>query len=346
MADKLAAGAATGKRKLCPAMDSARVAALSCPARRERGGDMHIDRRLGLAIALAILSLPATAQAASFDCARAASAVEKRICADPQLSRDDERVAEAYRLALAAAPLPFAVRDDQRRWIADVRDKTTGSADLRTALAERATWLISQAAADRTAARPVPLASIATRCTAPPPDSGACKVEASGRLAGTSLAWQRRAYSDGETTTAAGVVVYAVEGATARPIVWHDEDDAGFEDPALIASPAGTLLDLGGYLHGTGNFSAEVVLLQEAGAWHQLDTSGIDSGLVAHVPHGRAIWKGVYPDWRRMMVESPLWKESDGNCCPTGGTVRGTLKRVGLRILVDRAVYDPRPLTE
>lgn len=307
---------------------------------------MHIDRRLGLAIALAILSLPATAQAASFDCARAASPVEKRICADPQLSRDDERVAEAYRLALAAAPLPIAVRDDQRRWIAEVRNKTTSNADLRTALVERATALTGKANADRTAARPVPLASIATRCTAPPPDSGACKVEASGRLAGTSLAWQRRAYLDGETTTAAGVVVYVVEGATARPIVWHDEDDAGFEDPALIASPAGTLLDLGGYLHGTGNFSAEVVLLQEGGAWHQLDTGGIDSGLVAHAPHGRAIWKGVYPDWRRMTVESPLWKESDGNCCPTGGTVRGTLKRVGLRILVDRAVYDPRPLTE
>ncbi|HSI16994.1 MAG TPA: hypothetical protein VK980_04435 [Sphingomonas sp.] len=307
---------------------------------------MDIDRRLGLTIAFAALSVPAAAQAASFDCARAASTVEKRICADPQLSRDDERVAEAYRLALAAAPLPFAVRDDQRRWIADVRDKATTNADLRTALVDRATRLTSQAAADRGAARPVPLASIATRCTAPSPDSGTCRVETSGRLAGTSLAWQRRAYSDGETTTAAGVVVYTVAGASARPIVWHDEDDAAFEDPALIASPAGTLLDLGGYLHGTGNFSAEVVLLREAGAWHQLDTAGIDTGLVAHVPRGRAIWKGVYPDWRHMTVDSPLWKGSDGNCCPTGGSVHGTLKRVGLRILVDRASYDPRPLAE
>lgn len=307
---------------------------------------MHIDRRLARAIALAMLSVPATAQAASFDCARAANSVEKRICADPQLSRADENLAEAYRLALAAAPLPFAVRDDQRRWIADVRDKTTGTADLRIALVERATGLTGKAIADRTAARPVPLASIATRCTAPASDGGTCKVEASGRLAGTSLAWQRRAYSDGETTTAAGVVVYAVEGATARPIVWHDEDDAGFEDPKLITSPAGTLLDLGGYMHGTGNFSAEVVLLQEGGAWHQLDIGAIDSGLVAHVPRGRAIWKGVYPDWRHMTVDSPLWKESDGNCCPTGGMVRGTLKRVGLRLLVDRAVYDPRPPTE
>jgi len=308
---------------------------------------MRIDRPAGLAAALfAALFAPAAARAASFDCARAASAIEKRICADPRLSHDDEAVAAAYRRALATAPLPFALRDDQRRWIADIRDRATNDADLHTGLVGRATELDARAAADLAAARPVPLAAIATHCTAPRPDGGACKVEASGRLPAAHLAWQRRSYTDGDTTVAAGVVVYAIDGVSARPIVWHDEDDAAFEDPALIVSPAGTLLDLGGYLHGTGNFSAEVVLVEEAGAWHQLDTSAIDSGLVAHVPRGRAIWKGVYPDWRRMMAESPLWKQSDGNCCPTGGSVRGTLKRVGLRILVDRAVYDPRPIAE
>jgi uncharacterized protein len=308
---------------------------------------MRIDCRIGLAAALLAMSfVPAAACAASFDCARASSATEKRICADAQLSRDDESVATAYRLALAATPLPFALRDDQRRWIAEIRDKSANNADLRTALIDRATQLTSQAATDRGAAYAVPLASIATHCTAARADSGTCKVEASGRLPAAHLAWQRRVYADDEMTTAAGVVVYAIEGATARPIVWHDEEDAGFEDPKLIASPAGTLLDLGGYLHGTGNYSVEVVLLQEAGAWHQLDTGAIDSGLVAHVPRGRAIWKGVYPDWRHMTVESPLWQETDGNCCPTGGTVRGTLKRVGLRMLVDRAVYDARPLAE
>jgi len=308
---------------------------------------MRIDRRTGLAaLGLAALVAPAAAHAASVDCARAASAGEKRICADPQLSSLDENVAVEYRGALAAAPLPFAVREDQRRWIAEVRDKATTNGDLRTALVDRATQLHAQAAADTAAAVAVPLASIAGRCTAPRADSGTCKVEASGRIAGTTLAWQRRAYSDGETTTAAGVVVYAVQGATARPIVWHDEDDAGFEDPVLIASPAGRLLDLGGYMHGTGNFSAEVVLVEQAGGWRQLDTGAIASGLTAHVPRGRGIWKGVYPDWKHMTAESPLWKSTDGNCCPTGGTVHATLKRDGLRILVDHAVYDPRPLAE
>jgi uncharacterized protein len=137
---------------------------------------MLIDRRAGpAALVLAALFAPVAAHAASFDCARAASAIEKRICADPQLSSDDERVAVEYRRALAAAPLPFAVRDDQRRWIADVRDKAVTNADLRAALVDRAARLNTQAAIDIAAALAVPLASIATRCTAPRPDSGTAR---------------------------------------------------------------------------------------------------------------------------------------------------------------------------
>ncbi|MDB5709401.1 MAG: hypothetical protein JWL96_1471 [Sphingomonas bacterium] len=134
---------------------------------------MRIDCRIGLAAALfAVSFVPAAACAASFDCARASSATEKRICADPQLSRDDESVATAYRLALAAAPLPFAIRDDQRHWIAEVRDKSANNADLRTALIDRATRLTSRAVADRGAAYAVPLASIARHCTAARPIAG------------------------------------------------------------------------------------------------------------------------------------------------------------------------------
>ncbi len=307
---------------------------------------MRIDHRTITAMLalLAGLCAPVAAHAASFDCARAASAIEKRICADPQLSRDDEALAAAYARALAAAPLPFAVRDDQRGWIANIRDKATNNTDLHTGLVSRAAELTSQATTDTAAARPVALAAIATHCTAPRPDSGACKVEASGRIPGAHLAWQRRVYNDGDLRTAAGVTVYAVEGTSARPIVWHDEEDAWFEDPALIASPVGTLLDLGGHLDGTGNLSAEVLLLGEGAGWQQLDIGTID--FTAHVPRDRSVWKGVYPDWLRMTVDTPLWKQSDGNCCPTGGTVRATLKRVGYRILVDRATYDPKPLSE
>lgn len=307
---------------------------------------MRIDRRSSLVAVFTALLVPAAAHAASFDCTRATSAAEKRICADPQLSRADEALAVAYGKALAAAPLPFAVRADQRRWIGEMRDKAATNADLLAGMNSRMAELALQTAADRVAASPVPLASIATRCTAPQTDDGVCKVEASGRLPSVHLAWQRRVYHDGETRVAGGVTIYAIEGVSARPIVWRDEEDGWFDDPELIATPVGTLLDLPGHSAGTGNFSVEAVLAADGGDWRQLDIDGITDGLTAHVPHGRGIWKGVYPDWRHMTADSPLWKDSDGNCCPTGGSVRGTLKRVGLRIVVDRAVYDPKPLAD
>jgi len=57
-------------------------------------------------------------EAASFDCAKAATAVEKAICADPGLSQADERMAEAYRQAMAASLAPRTLRTDQIRWLA------------------------------------------------------------------------------------------------------------------------------------------------------------------------------------------------------------------------------------
>ena len=49
------------------------------------------------ALMFALLSLAgiATAQAASFDCAKARTGVEKAVCADPKLSEYDERIAAA-----------------------------------------------------------------------------------------------------------------------------------------------------------------------------------------------------------------------------------------------------------
>ncbi|MFN7650236.1 MAG: lysozyme inhibitor LprI family protein [Acidobacteriota bacterium] len=57
------------------------------------------------------------AWAASFDCAKARSMVEKAICNDPELSKLDEELAGAYKSALATHPLPSYVRARQVDWL-------------------------------------------------------------------------------------------------------------------------------------------------------------------------------------------------------------------------------------
>ena len=65
----------------------------------------------------------ATAHAASFDCAKARTGVEKAICADPKLSEYDERIAAAYKRELGEwnGAIRAYVRNDQRHWLAEIR---------------------------------------------------------------------------------------------------------------------------------------------------------------------------------------------------------------------------------
>lgn len=65
------------------------------------------------------LMLSAPAQAASFDCAKASTEVEKAICTNPDLSRSDEVLARAYATALGGLSdeAKAAVQAGQREWL-------------------------------------------------------------------------------------------------------------------------------------------------------------------------------------------------------------------------------------
>jgi uncharacterized protein YecT (DUF1311 family) len=69
--------------------------------------------------ALLLLAVAAPATAASFDCAKARTKVEKLICKDPQLSRQDEDLAKAYGEALKLwdGQIAAYVKMNQRGWV-------------------------------------------------------------------------------------------------------------------------------------------------------------------------------------------------------------------------------------
>lgn len=81
---------------------------------------------LGGTMFAALLSLwpGLNADAASFDCAKAKSAEEKAVCADPKLSKLDAQMGAAYHVALKALSPQgqVALRDGQRQWIKYGRD--------------------------------------------------------------------------------------------------------------------------------------------------------------------------------------------------------------------------------
>lgn len=74
-----------------------------------------------------VLGLP-VAQAASFDCTKAHSPVEKMVCADPALSQLDDELATTFRRAVANDP---QIRQQQLTWLRDTREKC-GAVDCLT----------------------------------------------------------------------------------------------------------------------------------------------------------------------------------------------------------------------
>lgn len=63
------------------------------------------------------LVLSLTAQAASFDCAKAVTKVEKLICGDAELSKLDEELNAAYKAALQDGTQADATKQAQKQWM-------------------------------------------------------------------------------------------------------------------------------------------------------------------------------------------------------------------------------------
>ena len=86
-------------------------------------------RTLAFAVAISLLALaPPTVAAPSFDCAKAATNAERRVCDDSGLQWSDRQLARLYALALkeASESNRAALVESQRRFMAE-RDTFTGA---------------------------------------------------------------------------------------------------------------------------------------------------------------------------------------------------------------------------
>ena len=288
-----------------------------------------MPRRLWLLI-ISIL-LPASGWAASFSCDKPGTQVEVAICANPELSAADERLAHAYEDALHAVADPDAARAAQRDWAA-ARGKVAPK-DLVAFYAARTAIL------EDLAARPAAPA-LARACIRVPDLNRAltCAVTETGGVSGAhgTLRYQIQAYPSPDQQTAEAVVVLAPDGADSWKIVASAGDEsAHYDAPLIITHASGTLLRLRGWMEGTGNLSAEALFISRDGAWRKIDIDAWQSRLAAQLPKGLGVWKGVYPDYRTMTASTPLWRASDGNCCPSGGRAD-----VRLRLQNDKLVLE------
>jgi uncharacterized protein len=109
-----------------------------------------------LFLGVSLVALPATARAASFDCRHASTPVEKLVCADAQVSKLDERVAEAYARAAIADP-EWKAR--QHKWLSNVRNRCEETVCLEKAY-EQQLSILEHAAAPETIEDPTSLSFV------------------------------------------------------------------------------------------------------------------------------------------------------------------------------------------
>jgi len=82
--------------------------------------DLQVKRSACFVVGLlSCLATAQPAQAASFDCAKATTKIEKLICADPELSKLDDELNVAYNIAMQAEPYAENVQQTQKQWLRD-----------------------------------------------------------------------------------------------------------------------------------------------------------------------------------------------------------------------------------
>ncbi|WP_394777522.1 DUF3298 domain-containing protein [Undibacterium sp.] len=101
---------------------------------------------LGLLYSTTLLLLPLAAHSASFDCHKAATPVEKAICADTKLDQLDMAIADAYNKLLADVddPLKARVRNVQRDWLKGRKNPRKLDAAMHARLEALRTAVVSQ----------------------------------------------------------------------------------------------------------------------------------------------------------------------------------------------------------
>lgn len=87
---------------------------------------------LSLIASVSILSVATTVRAASFDCEKAHSSVERTICTDEVLNGLDFRLAVAYNKAMDRAADQDGLLLSQREWVRS-RDRCNDAACLKKA---------------------------------------------------------------------------------------------------------------------------------------------------------------------------------------------------------------------
>ncbi|MDP1912422.1 hypothetical protein [Brevundimonas sp.] len=146
-------------------------------------------------------------------------------------------------------------------------------------------------------------------------------------VAGRVLYWQIQSGETSSDLSGAAYVFIIKDGAGDLRSVASGADGYFYEAPSLVRVDQTAHLAIAGRMRGTGNFNADALYrLTPDGASPlvKLDNESWRDTLTRHLPPGLGVRKGVsftYGD-ETITALTSLWRDADGECCPTGGEAR------------------------
>ena len=84
-----------------------------------------------------LLLVPMAAETAGFDCGKASTKIEKLICQNTELSKLDSKMSQSYEQALIDNNGSLVLKEQQRRWLRDIRNRCSDSSCLESAYMQR-----------------------------------------------------------------------------------------------------------------------------------------------------------------------------------------------------------------
>ena len=258
--------------------------------------------------------------------------------------QDGRRQAEAaFAAARAVSPTPLRLEIERREWLQERAFEDAVVAETDERWAER--WNASARTDARVRALAVRAAGLPEGCV----DIGLsdCTTFTGGYLNidGERLIWQLQ---NGFTPQDGGVAGYVLltGGERLQAQTW-DHGGIRYEPPQIFRVEDQVYVAVAGVIAGTGAYNADALYRFTPGVDHPLieidNESWRDTDLPALLPTGLEIWKGVAFNYDSLIARAGLWRQSDGNCCPTGGVATLEFDIRGDRLVLTRLIKDETP---
>lgn len=137
------------------------------------------------------------------------------------------------------------------------------------------------------------------------------------------ILWQKLRGRDPLTDVPQNIIIgweYENSRTTAK-LIGYALADGGAKPPAYWPSEnGGVMVHFPAFFSGTGQGNADTLFARNAdGTWRNIDMERWKLDMAQHLPKGLEVWKGI--SYQAGYGNSPLWRETDANCCATGGEV-------------------------